>query len=37
MITWKRISILLVTIISLASCAAPGASVTPRTMTFPPP
>ena len=36
MITWKRISILLVTIISLASCAAPGASVTPRTMTFPP-
>lgn len=36
MITWKRAFILLIAVMALSSCAAPGTSVTPRTMTFPP-
>lgn len=36
MITCKRIILLLMTVITLSSCAAPGTAVNPRTMTFPP-
>ncbi|HLO27002.1 MAG TPA: pitrilysin family protein [Geobacteraceae bacterium] len=36
MITCKRIVILLIAVMALSSCAAPGTAVNPRTMTFPP-